>query len=206
MPELLPMFYLPSCPHCGRSDPTLSKIAALNTVSVREKRNIHWLIYACNSCGGIVAGRGINDGAEAEDYFPKSPTVSPDVPDPAANFLSQALTTKHAPAGCMMLCASAIDAMLKVHGIAEGSLHARIDQAAEEHLITDGMAQWAHKVRLDANDQRHADMGVSPPSLVDAERSLKFALALAEFLFVLPAQVREGTKEPTPGSCTTSTT
>ena len=142
-----------------------------------------------------MAGRGASDGSPAEDYFPKPPTVSSDVPDQAGNYLTQALSSKHAPAGCIMLCASAVDAMLKAHKITKGSLHARIDRAAKQHLITEGMAKWAHKVRLDANEQRHADLKATPPMQRDAEKSLKFALALAEFLFVLPAQVRDGISE-----------
>jgi hypothetical protein len=43
-----------------------------------------------------------------------------------------------------MLAASAVDSMLKDKGYKEGSLYKRIDTAAADHLITDGMAQWAH--------------------------------------------------------------
>ena len=94
-----------------------------------------------------------------------------------------------------MLCASSVDAMLKAKGLREGSLYSRIDQAAEQHLVTAGMAEWAHQVRLDANDQRHADENAPLPAQQDAKRCLEFALALAEFLFVLPAKVTRGIAE-----------
>jgi len=91
-----------------------------------------------------------------------------------------------------MLAASAVDAMLKAKGLREGSLYKRIDTAAATHLITHEMGLWAHEVRLDANDQRHAD-DVSPlPSSEDAERVVEFANAVAQFLFVLPARVAKG--------------
>ena len=98
----------------------------------------------------------------------------------------------HAPAGAVMLTASSVDAMLKAKGYTDGSLYTRIDKAAADHLITTDMAQWAHAVRLDANDQRHADESANLPGEADAKRCIDFASALALFLFTLPARVRKG--------------
>ena len=96
------------------------------------------------------------------------------------------------------MCASAIDAMLKDKGLKEGRLYDRIDQAATKHLITPDMAKWAHQVRLDANDQRHADEAAPLPSQKDAGLCLSFALALAEVLYVIPARVTRGVEESKP--------
>lgn len=93
-----------------------------------------------------------------------------------------------------MLTASAVDAMLKDKGFKDGSLYTRIDTAAKDHLITDEMAAWAHEIRLDANDQRHADEEGVLPSAADAEKVIEFASALAQFLYVLPARVERGRK------------
>ena len=82
--------------------------------------------------------------------------------------------------------------MLKEKGLTEGNLYNRVDKAASTHLITEDMAKWAHQVRLDANDQRHADSTAPFPSQDDAKRCLDFALALAEVLFVLPSRVTRG--------------
>jgi hypothetical protein len=54
------------------------------------------------------------------------------------------------------------------------------------------MTAWAHEIRLDANDQRHADEDALLPEISDAEKAVAFATALAEFLFVLPARVQRG--------------
>ncbi len=94
-----------------------------------------------------------------------------------------------------MLAASSIDAMLKEKGYKDGSLYDRIKQAAKDHLITEEMAVWAHDVRLDANDQRHADDQASLPDEEDASKCIEFAQALAEFLFALPARVERGRKK-----------
>ena len=93
-----------------------------------------------------------------------------------------------------MLTASCVDAMLKDKGYKDGSLNARIDAAAKAHFITAGMAAWAHEVRLDANDQRHADESAVLPSEADAAKAIEFANALAQFLYVLPARVERGRK------------
>jgi hypothetical protein len=124
--------------------------------------------------------------------WPSLVEVSDTVPQRARDFLGQAIASVHAPAGAVMLAASAVDAMLKVKGLSEGSLYARIDAAAETHLVTEDMAEWAHEVRLEANDQRHADEGAEMPDESDAQRVIEFANALAQFLFVLPARVQRG--------------
>ncbi len=87
--------------------------------------------------------------------------------------------------------------MLKAKGLRKGKLGQRTDRAAARHLITEDMAKWAHRVRLDANEPRHADEKRPLPSAEDGRRSLDFALALAQFLFVLPARVEEGLKAVT---------
>lgn len=91
-----------------------------------------------------------------------------------------------------MLTASAVDAMLKAKGYTEGSLYARIDKAVQAHVITEDMGKWAHAVRLDANDQRHADEAAAMPEEADAKKSTDFASALGQFLFTLPARVSRG--------------
>ena len=93
-----------------------------------------------------------------------------------------------------MLTGSSVDAMLKDKGLKEGSLYARIDAAAAAHLITAEMAAWAHDIRLDANDQRHADEAAPLPDAANAAKAIEFATALAQFLYVLPARVERGRK------------
>ena len=56
------------------------------------------------------------------------------------------------------------------------------------------MAAWAHEIRLDANDQRHADEAAELPTEDDARKALAFATTLAQLLFVLPSRVARGRK------------
>jgi Domain of unknown function (DUF4145) len=84
--------------------------------------------------------------------------------------------------------------MLKARGYKDGTLFNRIKKAEDEGVLTKDMAQWAHDVRLDANDERHADEDASLLTIDDANRCLEFADALADLLFVLPARVKRGLK------------
>jgi hypothetical protein len=126
------------------------------------------------------------------EIWPSPRTVDNAIPERARTFLQQAIASIHAPAGAVMLTASAVDSMLKEKGLKTGSLYKRIDQASTEHLITPEMAAWAHEVRLEANDQRHADEEAVLPNEADARKVVDFAMALAQFLFVLPSRVAQG--------------
>ena len=119
--------------------------------------------------------------------WPGEDTLSDSIPERAREFLKQAIDSKHAPSGAQILAASAVDSMLKAKGYKDGNLNQRIKDAADEHLITPQMAEWAHEVKFDANSQRHADESEPLPTKDDAERTIQFAKALFQFLFVLPA-------------------
>lgn len=84
--------------------------------------------------------------------------------------------------------------MLKAHGLVKGSLYSRIDKALEDNLLTKGMADWAHEVRLGSNRPRHSDEDKPHVSPEEAKQSVEFAEALGQFLFVLTARIERGTK------------
>jgi hypothetical protein len=126
--------------------------------------------------------------------WPAPQAVADELPQRAKDYLSQAVASIHAPVGAVITAASAVDAMLKTKGYKDGNLYSRIDKAAEDHLITNEMAAWAHEIRLDANDQRHADNDAPLPTSEDALKVIEFARALGQFLFVLPARVERGRK------------
>ena len=181
---------LSRCPHCNIANPNVTKVHAFESNSANRNNPRTWITYVCQSCGGAIIGSRNPQFATALEIFPASKNVDESIPDKAKQFLSQSLETIHAPAGSIMLSASSIDAMLKEKGYKDGSLYSRIKKASEDHLITEGMSEWAHQIRLEANDQRHADESASLPTEEDAKRILEFAFALAEFLFVLPNKVQ----------------
>ncbi len=192
MANLSPKLVIDRCPHCSIANPNLNQIYRKDTTDHEGKNQRFWILYVCNKCGGMVIANAWNYGQKTIQIFPSSTEISNDVPDRAKIFLEQSIASIHAPAGAVMLAASSVDAMLKEKGYNKGSLYNRIEKAVEEHLLTPEIAKWAHEVRLDANDQRHADEKASIPSGEDAKKAIDFTKAIAEYLFVLPARIQRG--------------
>ena len=188
--QLKGQLFLDRCPHCGTAKPCLTR-------SWGESRTVNgvtrpWVVYWCSSCGGSILATGHSDNGPVTEFWPPGQSVDDAIPDRPRQFLQQAIDSLHAPAGAVMLAASSVDAMLKAKGLTTGNLYSRIDKASADHLITSEMGVWAHEIRLDANDQRHADENAPLPNETDARRVIAFAQALGQFLFVLPAQVAHG--------------
>ncbi|MGE9295985.1 MAG: DUF4145 domain-containing protein [Puniceicoccales bacterium] len=184
--------FLDRCPHCNVPNPNLSQISEFLGESAAKNRRYRWKAYLCSTCGFPVVGGGTRNREEIDYIFPKPETLESGLPSRAHAYLTQAINCLHAPSGAIMLCASAVDEMLKQKELTAGSLYKRIKEAAEQHLITSDMESWAHEVRLDANEERHADVNADLPSTGDAKRCIDFTKALADFMFVLPAKVEEG--------------
>lgn len=102
------------------------------------------------------------------------------------------MDTIHAPDAAAVMAGSAVDAMLKAKGYTEGSLYARIGEALKQGVLTQGMADWAHEVRLGSNRPRHADSDEPHVLPEEARQSVDFAEALGNFLFVLTARIQRG--------------
>lgn len=183
---------LDRCPHCGTANPNLKRQHHLDTRDHAGQNNRVWSIYVCGSCGGIVSAWATSHGLPVGGYHPTFESIDLEIPERPRSYLKQASESMHAPAGAVMLAASAVDSMLKAKGFVEGTLYTRIDKAAKDHIITKDMAAWAHAVRLDANDQRHADDAAALPTEQDAKRVLDFAATLAQIMFVLPSRVVRG--------------
>lgn len=192
MPELLRQLTLERCPHCQVDKPSLVRNHSLKTQDAVGGASRFWAVYICGRCGGLVTAWARKDSGLVEAIYPVTPEVHEAVPSPAKEYLQQALQSQHAPDGAVILSASSVDAMLKAKGYKEGTLYARIKQASEKHLITAEMEEWAHEVRLEANNPRHADEINPLATADDARRSIEFTNALALFLFVLPDLVKSG--------------
>lgn len=130
--------------------------------------------------------------------FPEPKQAHEDIPETARTFLQQAYDTLHAPDAAAVMAGSAVDAMLKSLNYTDGSLYTRIDKAFDDRILTQGMADWAHSVRLGSNRPRHSDENEPHVSPAEARRSVDFAEALGNFLFVLTAQIKRGMETATP--------
>ncbi len=192
MTVLVEKLYLERCPHCSTSLPNLGMFSKIETQDYRKQRKRVWAGYSCAHCGGVVFAWSKGMGGPVFEVYPKTAPLSDAIPEKAKAYLSQAIDSISAPAGAVMLSASAVDEMLKRIGYTEGNLYSRIDKAVADNVLTVDMGVWAHEIRLDANDQRHSDIAAQLPTEADAERVVDFAKTLAQMLFVLPAQVKRG--------------
>lgn len=184
------------CPHCSIATPTLTRVWASQHGTERNDGGDSkaWGAYVCGNCGAIVTAQAYsyNQGNEAEAIFPESKKAHVDLPEVAKVFLQQAFDTLSAPDAAVVMAGAAVDAMLKAKDYIEGSLYTRIDAALTDNVLTQGMATWAHSVRLEANSVRHADIGKPHATPDEAKQSVEFAEALGSFLFVLTAKIERG--------------
>ncbi|MEI5681375.1 MULTISPECIES: DUF4145 domain-containing protein [unclassified Mesorhizobium] len=157
---------------------------------------MNWAAFRCNSCRSVIAVQMVwdDDQMKALRVWPDAKTAHEDIPQPARTFLQQAYETLQAPDAAAVMAGSAVDGMLKAIGYEKGSLYERIDQALTANLLTQGMADWAHSVRLGSNRPRHADKDRPHVTPDEAKQSVDFAEALGNFLFVLTARIDRGIK------------
>ena len=130
---------VPRCPQCGVAHPILMCLWKTQVIAGEDGRiGCAWGVYQCRTCGDVImaqGGRGIDQAdAKAVQLYPSLRAVDETVPAHARNYLQQAHETLHAPDAATVMAASAVDAMLKDKGYAEGSLYARIDKAVEDHF------------------------------------------------------------------------
>lgn len=198
MTEMNEQLLLNRCPHCSIANPLLRSVWSTKDGEGSPRSDGQdwkaWRAYACSSCGGIVTavGYGSYQGRDVDRTYPSPKTAHEDIPEVARNFLQQAFNVLHAPDAAAMVAGSAVDAMLKEKGYTKDSLYTRIDQALKDGVLTQGMADWAHSVRLGSNRPRHADAEKPHVSHEEAKISVEFAEALGNFLFVLTARVERG--------------
>ena len=205
---------LDRCPWCKTATPTLINLDIENYtkggyVSTLTLADCAWRLYICSRCKKLVLAKyEITYKADQcatnfkiieyikNEVFPDDGSKSYDsIPPRITKLLKQAHDTLHSPDACLMVCASALDAMLQEKGLQGDTLNKRIDEAASKHLITEDMKKWAHQIRLEANDSRHPEQDKELATQKEAEQCLEFAMALAEILFVLPAKVSRGIEQ-----------
>lgn len=197
--RLLSNLLLSRCPYCSIANPNLEKIHQAETSDTSGLVGRKWRFYVCKSCGGVVIGASVSADPRriAREIYPEQYMVDESIPAKPKAFLKEALETLHAPSASIMVSASSVDAMLKEKGYMDGSLYARIKLANENGLITSEMETWADEIRLDANDERHADEDADLPTPEKAKKCAAFAQAFAEYLFVLPDRIERG-RQPSP--------
>lgn len=191
---------LSRCPHCNISSPQILLVHNPQPIQPLDGSPAsRWSVYRCTSCAGWISAKGVPGNSTSNpiivEVFPGLNSAHEDLPDQARVYLDQAMLTLSAPDASAVMSGSAVDAMLKALGYEKGSVYDRIDQAVADHKLTEAMAEWAHSVRLGANRPRHADKDAPHLTKAEAQRSLDFAEALGNFLFVISARISRGIED-----------
>jgi Domain of unknown function (DUF4145) len=161
--------------------------------------SLHAVLHLCpnRSCSGAVVGyyESHHDGFRYRFHKPEwdAYRVSDTVPERPRHMLQSANDARHAPIACAAAAVKAVEAMMAEVGYKERALglRGRIKKAVEDRKLPPLMADLANHVR-EIGNQTHTDEEPEPlTTQVDADQALKFANLLAEYLFVLPAEVEE---------------
>ena len=183
------------CPRCGVSVPNLVEIEKF----IKGPNHRVYRVLQCNRCHDCVLVQVETDAKKQlphtwtiDNIYPEVSGVPSEFPERAKKYFEQALNSLVAPDGCVMLCGSAVDAMLKDKKLLDGSVYNRIDEAVKIGLLTAEMAEWAHAVRLGANRPRHADNEDPHVTPAEAENAIEYVKTLGHILYVLPKMVADG--------------
>ena len=107
MPKLDQKLILDRCPHCSIATPNLNRIHFAESKDHAGTNKRMWAFYCCGKCGGMVSASANSHSQSVTEIFPSSREVSEDIPSRARSYLEQAIASVHAPAGAVMLSASA---------------------------------------------------------------------------------------------------
>jgi len=188
-------FHIDSCPHCQINKPNLQQVY---NATFRDSENCErntWYVFYCNNCYGLVTVEtALNNPKNITKYFPSNETISEEIPYPAKTHLEDAIKTVHSPPASIMVASRSLDEMLLAIGYKDKNLYDKLTRASADGKITSDMESWAHKVRLDANDERHPNKDSSEATAEDALNTIELLKAFAQYLFVLPAMIQTGIK------------
>ena len=126
------------------------------------------------------------------DFYPKleTPEIPEHLPENVNTYYLEAVNNvKSSPNAAGMMFRKTLDTGLKkIDPSAKGNLLDRIKSAAETGKITQDMADWADRIRLDGNDAAHEEDPFTPQQ---AEELHLFTRLVMMYLFSLPGMLEE---------------
>lgn len=100
--------------------------------------------------------------------------------------VQEMLTLRMSPAFIITACRSILEVLLKQELQVSGkNLMQCIDQARASGLITQAMAEWAHRVRIEGNEAVHE----LSANAIEAEELVEFIKIFLELTFILPKRI-----------------
>ncbi len=193
-----------TCPFCGEKGNFSLEYRAEKKKANSSKR-LSFDLYRCNVCVGFVqvlwsAGEFAHGMNRLYNYrvlpWPLSgkPEPSTNWPDGMTRFWIQAhnsLSNENWDAANLM-ARSALQFVVREKGASNGNLKEQIDDLGTKGVLHPLMQEWAHEVRLLANDSAHPDASVPlPVTPQDARDIINFLDFLMHYLYDLPHQISE---------------
>lgn len=130
---------------------------------------------------------------EIFDYWPRHVGGKdfPDVPEHIASAADEAHKSLSIDAhrGAIALARAVVEATAKDHEITKGTLDKKIDEMANQGVISEAMKDAAHEIRFAGNEVAHGDLAEEPITRDDAEEVLALMDAILTRVYQEPAQV-----------------
>ncbi|MBI0047293.1 DUF4145 domain-containing protein [Bifidobacterium choladohabitans] len=127
-------------------------------------------------------------------WIPREPVWKEyeDVPEDIAAVASEAYSCCSIKAyrSAVLMARTALEATAKNKGITSGSLNEKIEELAEQNIITDQLAQEANEIRLLGNDMAHGDPDI-PVSKEDASDILGFLDTVLDYVYQQPIAIQK---------------
>ena len=201
------------CPHCGTKQASFQIHSEFHSPVIRS-RIYAFVVCGINTCQKaatavfrvdetIYTYLGSHNELRNEfsqrpskfilvDFYPKPET--PEIPEHLPKnvntyYLEAVNNVKSSPNAAGMMFRKTLDTGLKkIDTGAKGNLLDRIKGAAKTGKITQDMADWADRIRLDGNDAAHEE---DPFTLEQAKELHFFTRLVMMYLFSLPGMLKE---------------
>ena len=191
-----------TCPFCGEKGNFLLEHHNEKRKPNSSKR-LNFDVYRCNNCVGFVqvlwsaseSGRmhGLYDFRVLPWPVSGKPEPSENWPDGVRRFWIQAhdsLRNENWDAANVM-ARSALQFVVREKGAKKGALKDQINDLGAKGVLHPLMQEWAHEVRLLANESAHPDaQAADPVTPDDAKDIVGFLDFLLFYLYDLPEQIR----------------
>lgn len=178
------------CPFCGMSQPDLRLENMFESFDNDARYQRLWGVYVCEKCGGVVtAGTYLLKSRKVTEIYPQSKIADQSLPSDIRQLWQTALDNLRDPEKSINCILKVIKSMLSDQDLTTGSILERLNQAEKKHLFSKELLEWAYEINcLEDCDQKR-----KKNYLPSEEKNLvNFTLALAEFLYILPAKIRQG--------------
>jgi hypothetical protein len=162
---------------------------------VSEVDSITRFIETCDNCEMPVCGAYTSDADDEEDIevWPKAVSRKSyrDVPEAIASAASEAHQAlgAFAPRAAVAMARAVVEATAKQKGITGGRLESKIDNLAEEGLISEATKEVAHEIRFAGNEVAHGDLVQEPVSVEGARDIVELMDVILQRVYQEPAKV-----------------